>query len=684
MNFAKAQHDTTSIEAFIIDEKVNAFNEFTSKVDLSVRQTLKYPGVFFDPARLAMTKVGVINDNDQANGLSIRGNSPDALQWRLEGVEILNANHLSNAANFNNQAAGASGGVNMLSTQLLGTSALIMGGFTAEYSNILSGVMDMRLRNGETDRNHLVGQIGLVGIDVAASGPITKNKRLTYATNYRYSTVGLLSKLGVDFGNEKTAFQDLGATFTYTAKKNWGAKMFFIGGKSYNNATGDSISNPLTKDFVLQDKRFEQSNAIIGLTANGKVFQQDEWKITFAHSIVSPQSALIENIQNMNQTLRRSEEDSIHLKQLSAIHLNYKNKIINNLEFRIGIKLNYRTTDLSTIYIDELKGQKTNTNSKNNLFQYGSYFDLAWQATSKLKVYGGLILERNNIHYESTTYNKSGILTNNYAADFGTDLIGLPSLAVQYLFNRKSSVTLSYTQSNQIKNSKPIEFITIGAPSTQYNLQFQKQFEKATLRTEAFYQKIKHALPTYQILENTESNQIIKGISISLSSLKVENFYYDFNATLYNAKAQNFSRTIINNQIFEQQFAWMNSPNNGKFASNLTIGKEWQRENKTFGVNGHIFYNGGQRKNDWTTILQNPNNPSNEYYNQKFPNYFRTDLRVYRTKKRQRSVNTLSLDIQNVTNQKTQIAEIYNAELNTLIPRFQTSLVPILNFRMEY
>jgi len=63
----------------------------------TIEETLRLPSTFFDPARLATFYAGVANPNDQANHLIVRGNSPNSNSWRLEGVEIVNPNHLSNA-----------------------------------------------------------------------------------------------------------------------------------------------------------------------------------------------------------------------------------------------------------------------------------------------------------------------------------------------------------------------------------------------------------------------------------------------------------------------------------------------------------------------------------------------------------------------------------------------------------
>src|SRR5690606_34493743 len=87
---------------------------------ITSEQILRFPATFFDPARLAMAFPGVANTNDQANNVSVRGNSPAYVQWRMEGVEIVNPNHLSNAGTFSDKPAAVGGGTNILSAQMLG------------------------------------------------------------------------------------------------------------------------------------------------------------------------------------------------------------------------------------------------------------------------------------------------------------------------------------------------------------------------------------------------------------------------------------------------------------------------------------------------------------------------------------------------------------------------------------
>ncbi|WP_341833057.1 carboxypeptidase-like regulatory domain-containing protein [Sphingobacterium thalpophilum] len=73
----------------------------TSGRSFSPEETNRYAGAFFDPARMAQSFPGVAAGGDD-NEIIVRGNSPKSLQWRLEGIEIVNPNHFG--------AEGAAGG----------------------------------------------------------------------------------------------------------------------------------------------------------------------------------------------------------------------------------------------------------------------------------------------------------------------------------------------------------------------------------------------------------------------------------------------------------------------------------------------------------------------------------------------------------------------------------------------
>jgi hypothetical protein len=54
-------------------------------------------------------------------------------------------------------------------------------------------VFDLSLRNGNAEKREYALQLGVLGAQVAAEGPIIKGKRASYLVNYRYSTLEMLS-----------------------------------------------------------------------------------------------------------------------------------------------------------------------------------------------------------------------------------------------------------------------------------------------------------------------------------------------------------------------------------------------------------------------------------------------------------------------------------------------------------
>lgn len=163
---------------------------------LSTEEASRYAGGMDDPARLVSAFAGV-SSNVGNNGIVVRGNAPRSLQWRLEDVEIPNPNHFADVTTF------GGGGFTSLSSFVLGNSDFFTGAFPAEYSNALSGVFDMNMRNGNNQKWEHAFKVGVLGIDASSEGPFKKSYNGSYIINYRYSTLSLLSPLLPDAADEE-------------------------------------------------------------------------------------------------------------------------------------------------------------------------------------------------------------------------------------------------------------------------------------------------------------------------------------------------------------------------------------------------------------------------------------------------------------------------------------------------
>jgi len=181
---------------------------------LSVEEASRYAGGLDDPARLVTAFAGV-SGSTSSNGIAIRGNSPQFLQWRLEGVEAVNPTHFSDIT-------GVGGGIlTALSSQVLGNSDFLTGAFPSEYGNALSGVFDMQLRTGNNQNYEHAVQIGTLGVEFASEGPFQKGKPASYLFNYRYSSMALVGDLLPDLAGPASGmrYQDLSLKLNFPTKQ---------------------------------------------------------------------------------------------------------------------------------------------------------------------------------------------------------------------------------------------------------------------------------------------------------------------------------------------------------------------------------------------------------------------------------------------------------------------------------
>ncbi|MBP7183922.1 MAG: carboxypeptidase-like regulatory domain-containing protein, partial [Saprospiraceae bacterium] len=260
----------------IIADNVNkAVNEsaIISTVSFNQVESEKYAGSRSDIARMAANYAGVMGADDSRNDIVVRGNSPANLIWRLEGVEIYNPNH------FN--IAGTQGGpVTIINSKYIGKSDFFTGAFPAEYGNSTSAVFDLRLKNGNNEKHEFSAQLGIIGAELFAEGPLNKSKKSNYWINYRYSTVSLLQKVGINIGtNSKTSYQDLAFKLQFPFKNNAYLNFFGIGGKSSSDILISDQTEPTDEIDIYaendRDQYFKSKMALLGVSFS-KSFANDK------------------------------------------------------------------------------------------------------------------------------------------------------------------------------------------------------------------------------------------------------------------------------------------------------------------------------------------------------------------------------------------------------------------------
>jgi hypothetical protein len=186
-------------------------------------------GNFEDPVRIAHGQPGIVQLNDQANHLSARGQSPIFNSWYLEGLEIVNPNHTSNAGTFSDLPTQYGGGINMFSAQILGSTNVYAGVNPMSVGNVGGAAIDMHLH--ESEKPEWRAKAGLIGFELGGGAALGGKSILDF--NLRYSFTGLLTNLGADFGGEKIGFYDGVLSFRNTGPKHQ-FKLFAWAGRSEN------------------------------------------------------------------------------------------------------------------------------------------------------------------------------------------------------------------------------------------------------------------------------------------------------------------------------------------------------------------------------------------------------------------------------------------------------------------
>ena len=224
----------------------------------SVEEATRYAGGMADPARTASMFAGVATGG-ATNGISIHGNSPQMLQWRVEGVEVPNPNHFA-------EITEAGGGVfTSLNGTVLANSDFLTGAMPAEFGNALSGAFDMKMRVGNNTKYEHAIQVGTLGVDFASEGPLGKNTKASYLVNYRYSFLEIAKKLhAINMENETLDYQDLSFKLNMPTKKAGTFAVWFTGLiDNYENKVPDVSEWETLWD--MNDSWSRQRNCAVGL-----------------------------------------------------------------------------------------------------------------------------------------------------------------------------------------------------------------------------------------------------------------------------------------------------------------------------------------------------------------------------------------------------------------------------------
>lgn len=642
----------------------------------TVEETQKYAAAVNDPLRMATSFAGVVASFDGSNDIVIRGNSPTGLLWRMEGVDIPNPNHFSSAGS-------SGGGISILSSQLLANSDFVTGAFSAEYGNALSGAFDLRLRKGNNEKREYTLQAGVLGLNVAAEGPIMPFYKGSYLINYRYSTLQLLSKLGLEVGGGGvTNFQDLSFNIYLPTKRKGDFTIFGFSGLSDQKEDIEKDESKWENEGDRYGGKFKANTTAIGLTHSIPLGDHTHLKSSAAYSFT-------ENIYNQDyvkdeSTILNSYNNKFRTTKWTLTSV-LNHKISARHSLRAGVTaniINFNYYQKSWDHPNEPILERINNSDGTQTLQ--GYAQWQYKATDKLSLQGGL-------HYLRLLLNNTSSIE--------------PRASVKYEFDRKNAIAFGYGLHSQIQALGVYFAKTADGTMPNKDLEFTKAHHFVLSYSHAFSNTLR--LKTELYYQHLFNVPISIYDSLTLSTLNIEGNYVT-DALVNNGKGKNYGIDItlekhlsnqiyfiLNNSLYESKYTAAdgverNTRFNGNHLTNFTGGKEFVLRNgkKTVGLNIKLIYAGGFR----TTPIDLRSSEEKGYtvYNEKeaysLQNsaYFRTDIGVSMKWNRTRRTNTLSLDIQNVTNRQNLYGQHFDPYKGRIDNSYQVGLIPVLNYKVEF
>ena len=644
-----------------------------SAYSFSVEESKRYAGSVGDPARMAANFAGVRGTNDENNALMIRGNSPRGVHWRIEGIEVPNPNH------FTTEGA-SSGVVSILSPNIVGNSSFFTGAFPAEYGNALSGVFEIGLRNGNNEKREHSFQLGVLGLEASTEGPVSKKGSSSYLFNYRYSTLNLLDKAGVELNRaeEYKNYQDIAFKLNFPDTRAGSFSLFGLGGLSRAKLDGKRRQDHNYSDVGIAGLTHQKS-------LKGRIIIRSVLSLSATHifrdnQLLNLPTGFLELEEDYSKTYARGSFTAT--KKVSPNYMLEGGAIYSRLFYNFFLR---------------------NRDSGNSAYEEIIHFDEKGQAG----ISQGFVRARQSI---------SPVLLADYGLHFlhfglTNDLSLEPRIGVRWKLSPSQGLNFGYGKHSKVENLQ--YYLARDHQKGGHEIQINKDlgftrarhfvlgyenFLRPDLRfkTETYYQHLSNA-PVRQDPFNLYSalnedtgfitDTLINGgkgrnygIEFSLEKSFSQNFYYLLNGSLYQSKFR----------IGEGQER--NSSYNGTYSFNFLAGYESEKagfkNQRVWGLNIGGMYAGG------TPYIPIDEKRSEEAgapvfdleraYEVRLPDYFRADLQlVYKMYRPEHSIEW-RLDLRNLSNKGNPAGYFYDHERNMVRLKRQIGLLPILSCRVDF
>lgn len=686
------RESTEKLEEVTVVAKLNKERTNNERVNVSgrsfsIEETQRFAGANNDVSRMAANFAGVQRSNDAANDIVVRGNSPFGLIWRLEGMDIPNPNHFG--------GIGATGGpVSMLNNNVLANSDFLTSAFPSDYGDGISGVFDLKMRSGNYEKHEFLGQIGFNGLEFGAEGPLSKNSKASYLVNYRYSTLGLMSAIGIDFGTGTAIpeYQDLNLMLHFPSRKYGTLKLFALGGVSsiefLDSENEDDENGGFYSDN--EDLRNKVNTGVLGASHQYFYNPKTYHKVSIALSGIQNKTSI--DTMNFDGSLLSAQYGQNFVRsnlQLNAL-LNHKFNV--NHVLRVGAYITRRNYDLQdSAYSYQWNDFVDLRNIEGNNMLYQPYANWQYRINDKWEMNTG-------IH---------SVITSNEASIE-------PRWGMSYRPGRRNSINIGYGLHSQQANElllyreerlndgssiRPNEDLKL-VKSHHFVLGYQQGFgDSWNFKAETYYQHIYQAIVS--VLPNSYSSVNSGSFDFRIpDTAQNTGLAYNYGLDITLEKFMDKGFYMLNTiSLFESKYqgndgVWRNTAFNGNFVWNLVGGKEFllskkdAKSRQTLTVDGKITLAGGQRYTPLdlsaSVAAGEARYDDNQAFESQYDPYFRADLRLGYKIAGARFTQEWAIDIQNLSNHQNPFGQSFNAATGKAETTYQLGLFPMFLYRVTF
>jgi hypothetical protein len=653
----------------------------------SAEEAARYAGSRNDPARMAANFAGVSGSNDSRNDIIIRGNSPTGILWRLNGLDIPNPNHFGNA--------GSTGGpISILNNNTLENSDFMTGAFAADYGNATSGVFDLKMRQGNKDKFEFLAQAGFNGFELGAEGPFKKEKNASFLVNYRYSTLSIFKALNIDFGTGAAIpqYQDLTFKTDLITKKAGKFSWWGIGGLSYvallesDKKPGQDLFGFSARDtyfrsnvgasgvshtYLFKNNAYIKTNA--GISANVNLIQADRIDTSFR----TP--------KNLKPEYR---QETRNIKY--AINSIYNRKISARDFFNAGIYADF----YQTLFVDSndfLFGENTFVTLRDYKGKTALVRAFAqWQHkfSDKFMITLGLHNQYFHLNQSQALEPRGGLrysINNKQSISFGAGLHS--QLQPMYIYFASDSSGGKRTETN-----RNLDFTRAAHSVIAYDHTLGNNFR---FKSEIYYQYIYRApvksTPDYFSALNLGAdftspnvNNLVSrgtgynyGLELTLEKFYSQGYYFLFTSSLFDSKYRGGDRV------------WRNTAFNGNYVVNLLCGKEIRiNERHAISLDARGTYAGGKYYTPVDLAASRAQKREvldiSNAFGEKYPDYFRLDIKPGYRYNSKKITHEISVDIQNVTRHLNVFQQSYDIINERVKTDYQLRFFVIPQYRILF